>query len=115
MIVLTLIGLGGCGADFKDLGREPTMSPVGSGLKTAPDAYSNQFFPPPRRQKDQSLWDGSRADLFADPRAKKVGDVVTVNYRDQRQRDIRQYDRPIDKYLGSVGIQLQFQQRTAVE
>ena len=55
------------------------MSPVGSGLKTAPDAYSNQFFPPPRRQKDQSLWDGSRADLFADPRARKVGDVVTVN------------------------------------
>ena len=79
MIVFTLLGLVGCGADFKDLGREPNMSPVGSGLKTAPDVYSNQYFPPPRRQKDQSLWDGSSADLFADPRARKVGDVVTVN------------------------------------
>lgn len=79
LIVITFIGLGGCANSFRDLRREPEMSPVGSGLKTAPDAYSNRFFPPPRLQKDLSLWDESRADLFADPRASKVGDVVTVN------------------------------------
>ena len=78
-IVLVLVGLEGCGANFQDLGREPKMSPVGSGLKTAPEASANQFFPPPSRQGNQSLWDGSRADLFSDPRATRVGDVVTVN------------------------------------
>jgi flagellar L-ring protein precursor FlgH len=78
-IALVLIGLGGCGANFKDLDREPEMSPVGSGLKTAPEASAAAFFPPPRRQGEQSLWDGSRSDLFSDQRAAKVGDVVTVN------------------------------------
>ena len=78
LIVFTLIGLGGCATNLQDMGREPQMSPVGSGLKTDEKAYSSQFFPSPKRQQDQSLWDGSRADLFADPRAKRVGDVVTV-------------------------------------
>jgi flagellar L-ring protein precursor FlgH len=78
LIVFTLIGFGGCAASLQDIGREPQMSPVGSGLQPGGNTYSDQWFPPPKRRQDQSLWDESRADLFADPRAKKVGDVVTV-------------------------------------
>lgn len=79
MIVLALLILGGCAADFQDLGREPRMSPLGSGLRTAADPHVNRSFPPPRRTDDESLWDDSSTDLFTDSSARRVGDVVTVN------------------------------------
>ena len=55
------------------------MSPVGSGLVADVQPTANAVFLPPARGRQQSLWDGSRADLFSDPRAMKIGDVVTVN------------------------------------
>ncbi len=55
------------------------MTPVGSGLRTNVEAYSAYGFPAPARTSPQSLWDDNRANLFRDPRAMRVGDVLTVD------------------------------------
>lgn len=68
-------GLGGCVAD---LGVEPRMSPVGSGL-TAPADASIAAFTPPRGASAQSLFVESGATIYRQQRASKIGDIVTVN------------------------------------
>jgi flagellar L-ring protein precursor FlgH len=73
-----LVVLAGCATDIRDIGREPHMTPVGTGLQADVAALGPRDFPPPSRNGDQSLWDNGRADLFRDPRATRVGDVVTV-------------------------------------
>jgi flagellar L-ring protein precursor FlgH len=62
----------------KDFGREPAMSPVGSGLYAVRAPLPIDAFPPPQHASYHSLWDDSRANLFQDPRAAKVGDILTV-------------------------------------
>ncbi|NBN64875.1 flagellar basal body L-ring protein FlgH [Microvirga tunisiensis] len=70
---------GGCTSQFQDLGREPTMSPVGYGLAVQPAAvYPLNTFSPSARKDYNSLWVGGREDFFSDPRARRVGDVLTV-------------------------------------
>ena len=71
--------LSGCAVTPKDIGREPGMSPVGSGLQAAVDPTGPYSFPAPLRTSPQSLWDDNRANFFRDPRAMRVGDVVTVS------------------------------------
>jgi flagellar L-ring protein precursor FlgH len=73
-----LVLMAGCATDIRDIGREPHMTPVGSGLQADVAAIAPRNFPPPTRSGDLSLWDDGRADLFRDPRATRVGDVVTV-------------------------------------
>jgi flagellar L-ring protein precursor FlgH len=68
----------GCAVDVKDIGREPHMTPVGSGLQSQAQPVSSAYFPAQVPTANQSLWDDSRAGLFRDARATKVGDVVTV-------------------------------------
>lgn len=70
--------LAGCAGDFTEIGREPKMSPVGSGLATDVRPTAAALFVPQRRTHSQSLWNGSRTDLFSDQRASKIGDVITV-------------------------------------
>ncbi|MCY1707165.1 flagellar basal body L-ring protein FlgH [Pannonibacter sp. SL95] len=70
---------GGCAGQLQDLGREPTMSPVGYGLASQPAAvYPLNTFSPSARKDYNSLWVGGREDFFSDPRARRVGDVLTV-------------------------------------
>lgn len=71
--------LAGCAVQPADFGREPRMSPVGAGLQANVDPYGAYAFPAPRRTSPQSLWDDNRANLFRDPRAMRVGDVLTVS------------------------------------
>ncbi|MGP0058619.1 MAG: flagellar basal body L-ring protein FlgH [Beijerinckiaceae bacterium] len=71
--------VGGCAGDIREIGREPAMSPVGTGLATNVQPISNELFVRQTRPGQQSLWDGGRADIFSDPRAMKIGDVLTVN------------------------------------
>ena len=73
------LALAGCAPLPPDLNREPRMTAVGSGLVANVDDVSGYAFPAPARTSVQSLWDDNRANLFRDPRAMRVGDVLTVN------------------------------------
>jgi flagellar L-ring protein FlgH len=81
IVTLALLGglapLGGCADKIADIGREPAMTPVGSGLNPSrtPMAMEARAQPP---RHDNSFWHDASADLFRDPRAMRVGDVVTV-------------------------------------
>ena len=76
--LLAALPLAAC-ATPPDLGREPTMTPVGAGLRPEVTAYQAYAFPAPARSSPQSLWDDNRANFFRDPRAMRVGDVLTVS------------------------------------
>ena len=73
-----LIGLAGCTMPVQDIGHAPAMSPVGRGLQSDVASFTAYGFPAPPRSSPQSLWDDDRANLFRDPRATRVGDVLTV-------------------------------------
>jgi flagellar L-ring protein FlgH len=77
LAVLAALALGGCGGKFADLNREPHMTPIGSGLNPnrAPMAMETRV---PQPRQGASFWQDASADLFRDPRATRVGDVVTV-------------------------------------
>ncbi|WP_417669097.1 flagellar basal body L-ring protein FlgH [Roseibium sp.] len=73
------LGLCACAGQLEDVGRAPTMSPVGFGLAAQPRAaYPLNTFSPGGVKDYNSLWVSDREDFFSDPRARKVGDVVTV-------------------------------------
>jgi len=55
------------------------MSPVGTGLATDMQPTASALFIPAAHKKSTSLWDGNRANIFSDPRATQIGDVVTIN------------------------------------
>lgn len=78
-IAAAAILLAGCAGDIREIGREPTMSPVGTGLVTdVQPSASALFLPSGPAYHGSSIWNGGRADIFSDPRAAKIGDVVTV-------------------------------------
>jgi flagellar L-ring protein FlgH len=68
-------GLAGC---VSDIGREPYMTPIGSGLATTADPAIAAFTPPVPHSA-QSLFVESGATIYRQQRASKVGDIVTVN------------------------------------
>jgi flagellar L-ring protein FlgH len=72
------LALSACAVSPNDIGREPKMSPVGTGLQANVDPHGAYSFPAPLRASPQSLWDDNRANFFRDPRASRVGDVLTV-------------------------------------
>ena len=78
LIGLCLALLAGCAANVHDIGREPALTPVGAGLRPNTVAVPNEPAPPPMYRPGNSFWQDTSADLFRDPRAMKVGDVVTV-------------------------------------
>jgi flagellar L-ring protein FlgH len=67
--------LAGCAAD---IGREPYMTAVGSGLATNADP-AIATFTPPLPHTAQSLFVESGATIYRQQRASRVGDIVTVN------------------------------------
>lgn len=93
LLLLLPVLAGGCGGRLQEIGREPELSAVGSGLKrpvaTAASTEAEEF----RSAKDggvaahrmpasysdgNSLWRDRGADLFKDPRARRMGDILTV-------------------------------------
>lgn len=78
-ILALAMTLGACSGDLREIGREPTMSPVGSGLAVDVQPTATASFIPTRAHGNGAVWDGSSNDLFSDPRARKIGDVVTVS------------------------------------
>jgi len=76
--LLTLLALAGCGTNIREIGREPALTPVGTGIQTNTVAIPLEPSPAPRYRRGNSIWQDQSADLFRDTRAVKVGDVVTV-------------------------------------
>lgn len=68
----------GCAVDPRDINREPHMTPVGAGLQPNRVPMNTQPTPRVSYSSNNSFWQDSSADLFRDPRALKIGDVVTV-------------------------------------
>lgn len=76
VLVLFVTALGGCAQDPSEILRGPQLSPVGDGLRTP--AYPIPVTPRVRTPVSyRSTWDDG-TDLYRDPRARRVGDVVTV-------------------------------------
>jgi flagellar L-ring protein precursor FlgH len=75
---LALASLGGCAVDPRDIGREPHMSPVGSGL-SHPDTKLPATPTRAAYSGPGMIMDENRANLYRDLRAMTTGDVVTVN------------------------------------
>jgi flagellar L-ring protein precursor FlgH len=76
ILILSLVFLAGCSHDPAELLTGPQLSPVGTGLKTP--AYPIPVTPTVRTPVSyRSTWDDG-TDLYRDPRARRVGDVVTV-------------------------------------
>jgi flagellar L-ring protein precursor FlgH len=79
LIAAVCLGLlGGCVSQVQNIGKEPPMSPVGAGLHPPKIPLPNVPVPVAVYGPDNSLWQDASADYFRDPRAAKVGDVVTV-------------------------------------
>ena len=78
-MMLCALLLAGCGMGrVQDIGKEPSLTPVGAGLKPLKVAVPNEPAPGPIYAKGNSLWQDTSADYFRDPRANKIGDVMTV-------------------------------------
>ena len=80
-IVICLLGAGllcGCAVDVRDFNRAPEMNPIGTGLVPKRVAMVSEPVPLPQYRGNNSIWQDSRADLFSDTRARKIGDTVTV-------------------------------------
>ncbi|WP_137156696.1 flagellar basal body L-ring protein FlgH [Rhizobium sp. FKL33] len=70
----------GCNAkSVKELNRAPAMSPIGTGLQFTKTNEMGQYPKQPSQiATGYSLWSDSKAALFKDARALKVGDILTV-------------------------------------
>lgn len=77
VLAFTLVA-GGCANKISDFNRQPALSAVGSGLLADRVPLPAEPTPQPSYRPGNSIWQDGSADLFRDPRARKIGDVVTV-------------------------------------
>lgn len=81
-IALLPLALAGCMDATKEIGIAPHMSPVGTGIDPATIAGANAAYAAQRPQATRfSLWSDRQSRLFTDPRALRVGDILTVKIR----------------------------------
>ncbi len=78
LLLLWAAAAAGCGTDPRDIGREPALTAVGSGLLANRVPVPAEPLPQPAYRPGNSIWQDTSADLFRDPRAHRIGDVVTV-------------------------------------
>jgi flagellar L-ring protein precursor FlgH len=76
VVILAALATSGCGSNFAEVGRAPSMSAIGEGLQTASYPIPGSA-PAPMTRSYHSTWDDGR-DYFRDPRANRIGDVITV-------------------------------------
>lgn len=81
LALAALAALAGCSSSVSEIGVEPAMSPVGSGLApTLAATTATATYPemPSQPVKRFSLWDDRQSHLFTDARALRQGDILTV-------------------------------------
>ncbi|GJE11662.1 Flagellar L-ring protein [Methylobacterium longum] len=91
--IAALTALGACATPIQEIGRAPALSPVGLGIDPNHDSVP-QLYVGSQRPGYHSTWAQQSADLFQDPRAKNVGDVLTVLIA---MNDKAQFDNSTDR------------------
>ncbi|MEH3147161.1 MAG: flagellar basal body L-ring protein FlgH [Methylobacterium frigidaeris] len=86
------LGLGAC-ASLKEVGQTPALTPIGTGL-SAPREPLPATFATPSRRSFYSTWSPMAAELYQDPRARNVGDTITVSIQID---DKAQFDNATDR------------------
>ncbi len=91
--IAALLALGGCAGRVEEFGRPPFLSPVGVGIDPTAAAVPPLFLPV-RPRTYLSTWSREGANLFQDPRAKTIGDILTVSIE---MNDKAQFDNATDR------------------
>lgn len=80
-ILAIILAASGCASTQKtEINQPPALSPVGAGYSGPlyPDLKDQSGFPSSKPVARYSLWNDNQSRLFTDPRALRVGDVLTV-------------------------------------
>ena len=80
-VFLVLVGglsVTGCLPSTKDVGKNPSLSSVGSGLTTGGVTVPQTEYAARPRKAAFSTWNGHQGDLFKDKLAMRPGDILTV-------------------------------------
>lgn len=78
-LVIVCVSLSACAMRVDEIGKEPKLAPVGSGMRAV---VNNNILAPakvPIQPANYSLWPGNKESIFNDQRAKSAGDVLTVS------------------------------------
>lgn len=81
LLLMAAIALSGCATDLKQVGKEPALSPVGSGIEGGSASVYQYPQTPAAPVRRFSLWDDRQSKLFTDPRALREGDILTVKIK----------------------------------
>ncbi|MEH3117569.1 MAG: flagellar basal body L-ring protein FlgH [Methylorubrum populi] len=76
---LLALSLGACQSDLDRIGRPPLLTPIGAGLNAPREPLPTSFGALGPRHSYHSTWTPGSAALYQDPRARDVGDVITVS------------------------------------
>ncbi|MCU0953063.1 MAG: flagellar basal body L-ring protein FlgH [Hyphomicrobium sp.] len=109
------LGMAACAVDPAEMGREPVLSPVGTGIVVDQVGSIGDRVDRSRPVSRGSTWQDSAATLVQDPRAERRGDVltITINMQDrasldsstERSRDAtRSMSTSLDYLLNLFGI-----------
>lgn len=77
-VAICTLACAACHPHPRDIGREPHLTPIGSGVQVETGAILDLGSEARQQALPRSTWRDSRADLFRDQRAARVGDLVTV-------------------------------------
>lgn len=79
MLCLISLGAQGCSTRVSEIGREPKLSPLGQGLHAKHNDLPQMSREAVMHASANSTWSDSRGFLFRDLRARKTGDIVTID------------------------------------